>query len=63
MHASVRSRVLPEQRSHLQEWVIAHPKILGSDVYIVAFEFGQWIGLSGSKERDRLDVLGLDRLG
>jgi hypothetical protein len=51
------------ERSHLQEWVIAHPQILGPDVRIIAFEFGQWIGLSGSKERDRLDVLGLDGLG
>jgi hypothetical protein len=51
------------ERSHLQEWVITHPKILGPDVCIIAFEFGQWIGLGGSKERDRLDVLGLDSLG
>jgi hypothetical protein len=51
------------ERSHLQEWVIAHPQILGSDVHVIAFEFGQWIGVSGSRERDRLDVLGLDSLG
>jgi RecB family endonuclease NucS len=51
------------ERSHLQEWVIAHPQILGPDVRIIAFEFGQWIGLSGYKERDRLDVLGLDASG
>jgi hypothetical protein len=51
------------ERSHLQEWVIAHPQILGPDVRVIAFEFGRWIGLSGSKERDRLDVLGLDTSG
>ncbi|WP_291323711.1 endonuclease NucS domain-containing protein [Desulfonatronospira sp.] len=51
------------ERSHLQEWVIAHPQILGSDVLIVAFEFDRWKSFSGQNERDRLDVLGLDKSG
>ena len=51
------------ERSHLQEWVIAHPEILGPDVCIIAFEFGQWIGLSGSKERDRLVLRSLNSVG
>lgn len=51
------------ERDHLQEWVIAHPQVLGPDVKIVAFEFGRWAGASGDLERDRLDVLAIDREG
>lgn len=52
-----------KERQHLQEWVIAHPEVLGVDVRIVAFEFGKWSGSSGGIELDRLDVLGLDADG
>jgi hypothetical protein len=48
------------ERQHLQEWVIAHPEVLGASIKIVAFEFGSWTGHTGEKERDRLDVLALD---
>ena len=49
------------ERNDLQEWVLAHPEILGSDVMVVAFEFDRWkAGATGERERDRLDVLGLD---
>jgi predicted transport protein len=51
------------ERQHLQEWVIAHPAVLGEGVKIVASEFGRWTGATGLPERDRLDVLGLDRDG
>ncbi len=51
------------ERSHLQEWVLAHPEILGADVMIVTFEFDRWRSHSGQEERDRLDVLGLDASG
>lgn len=51
------------ERQHLQEWVIAHPQVLGPDVRIVAFEFGSWSSASGERERDRLDVLALNRDG
>jgi hypothetical protein len=51
------------ERSHLQEWVLAHPQILGDDVLIVTFEFDHWQSSSGQLERDRLDVLGLDKSG
>ncbi|MDQ3152975.1 MAG: DUF5655 domain-containing protein [Actinomycetota bacterium] len=52
-----------KERQHLQEWVIAHPQVLGPDVKIVAFEFGRWAARSGALERDRLDVLALDSAG
>jgi hypothetical protein len=52
-----------KERQHLQEWVIAHPEVLGSSIKIVAFEFGSWTGHTGDKERDRLDVLALDGEG
>jgi hypothetical protein len=51
------------ERAHLQEWVLAHPEMLGPDVKVVAFEFGRWTATSGILARDRLDVLGLDREG
>ncbi|MGY1714358.1 DUF5655 domain-containing protein [Geodermatophilus sp. SYSU D01106] len=52
-----------KERQHLQEWVIAHPQVLGPSVKIVAFEFGSWSGHTGEKEKDRLDVLALDADG
>ncbi len=51
------------ERSHLQEWILAHPQILGPDVRIVAFEFDRWRSHNGQPERDRLDILGLDKSG
>lgn len=51
------------ERSHLQEWVLAHPQILGDDVLVVTSEFGRWVGVDKKVARDRLDVLGLDSTG
>jgi alkylated DNA nucleotide flippase Atl1 len=51
------------ERSDLQEWVISHPEILGDDVLVVTFEFDRWMASTGDRERDRLDVLGIDRGG
>lgn len=50
------------ERDHLQEWVVAHPAILGDDVMIVTVEYDGWI-VDGGAQRDRLDVLALDRSG
>lgn len=47
------------ERSDLQEWVLAHPDILGPDVLVIGFEFDRWRAASGERERDRLDVLGV----
>ena len=35
------------EREHLQEWVLAHPQILGEDLRIVSFEFDRWLAGSG----------------
>lgn len=51
------------ERAHLQEWVLAHPQVLGADMKIIADEFGRWTDHSGAIERDRLDVLGYDKDG
>lgn len=51
------------ERTHLQEWVIANPEMLGRGVMIVTFEFDRWWSSGGTHERDRLDILGLDREG
>ena len=62
----VRATTLPEiglsERQHLQEWVLAHPEILGPGIKVVTFEFDRW-GAAGGDPLDRLDVLGLDRSG
>ena len=59
---------LPEygltERQHLQEWIIAHPEILGEDIFIVAAEYDRWEAeVDGKPESDRLDVLGIDDTG
>lgn len=51
------------EREHLQEWVLAHPEILVSDLLIVSFEFARWEADSRTPNYDRLDVLGLERSG
>lgn len=50
------------ERQHLQEWVIAHPQILGPGILVVAVEYDAWV-VDGDAQRDRLDVLGLDADG
>ncbi len=50
------------ERAHLQEWVVAHPSILGPGVKIVTVEYDGWV-VAGDPRRDRLDVLGLDSDG
>lgn len=46
------------ERRDLQEWVIAHPHILGDNIAIVTFEFDRWWA-SSTAPTDRLDILGL----
>ncbi len=48
------------ERDDLQEWVLAHPEILGPEVKVVTFEFDRWRASSGDRQLDRLDVLGMD---
>lgn len=52
-----------QERGHLQEWVLAHPEILGDDVRIVTCEFDRWATATGEATWERLDVLALDRTG
>jgi hypothetical protein len=47
------------ERAHLQEWIIAHPVILGAGIKIVTVEYDGWV-VAGDAQRNRLDVLGLD---
>ncbi|MDI5965668.1 MGMT family protein [Streptantibioticus silvisoli] len=51
------------ERRHLQEWVIAHPQVLGESVLVVTAEFDRWADADGVPAKDRLDVLGLDATG
>jgi hypothetical protein len=45
------------ERSHPQEWVIAHPEMLGPGVMVVALDFDRWRSAAGTPERDRLECL------
>lgn len=51
------------EREDLQEWVLAHPEIVGSDLKVVSLEFDKWVAAGGVSTFDRLDVLALDRAG
>lgn len=51
------------ERTHLQEWVLQQPEIIGEEVLIITFEFDQWNATGGPAPKDRLDVLGLDSDG
>jgi RecB family endonuclease NucS len=50
------------ERNDLQEWVRAHPQILGRGVKIVTYEFDRWASGAGAQS-DRLDLLGLGQDG
>ena len=52
-----------KERTDLQEWVIAHPEVIGDDVCIVTAEYDQWAADDGQSAKERLDVLGLDASG
>lgn len=51
-----------KERNDLQEWIRAHPDILGLAVRIVTYEFDRWASGTGN-HGDRLDLLGLDEDG
>src|SRR6266545_1752247 len=50
------------ERVHLQEWVKAHPQMLGEDLLLITDEF-DWQNPAGQPTHERLDVLALDRTG
>ena len=47
-----------KERTHLQEWLVKHPKSLGEDLLVIQKEFS---GFSDTNER--LDILALDKSG
>lgn len=50
------------ERQHLQEWIVAHPAILGAGVKVVAVEYDAFV-VGADPQRSRLDILGLDADG
>jgi hypothetical protein len=52
-----------QERAHLQEWILAHPAILGPGVEIITSEFDRWQTSAGDPVLDRLDVLAVDPTG
>lgn len=51
------------ETTHLEQWVVEHPEILGDGVMVVATQFDQWRSDAGDSARERLDILGLDTNG
>lgn len=51
------------ERAHLQEWVIAHPDVLGENLLVVTAEYDRWSSADGVTAKDRLDVLALEPSG
>lgn len=51
-----------KERGHLQEWVLAHPVMLGPGLLVITSECDRWSSARG-RERDRLDVLAFDTDG
>ena len=49
-----------QERAHLQEWILAHPRVLGPDVTVITSEYDRWQTAAGDPVLDRLDILGLD---
>jgi hypothetical protein len=49
--------------THLQDWVLEHPAILGTDAKIITSEFARWQSGTDTAVADRLDVLALDKSG
>jgi hypothetical protein len=54
------SEVDLREREHLQEWVLAHPHVLGVGTTVLTSELADWQTAAGQRVLDRLDVLGLD---
>jgi hypothetical protein len=52
-----------QERAHLQEWILAHPDVIGPGVKIITSEYDRWQTASGNPVLDRLDVLGIDAEG
>lgn len=49
-----------EERRHLQEWILAHPQVLGPDVEVIASEVSDWQHATGARVADGFDILGVD---
>ncbi|MFC4337368.1 hypothetical protein [Salininema proteolyticum] len=51
------------ERRDLQRWLIENPTLLPEDLLIVTEEFADWEAADGTRVRDRLDLLALDKDG
>jgi len=51
------------ETTHLEQWVVENPVVLGEGVMIVARQYSKWSSSEGDLGRERLDVLALDKSG
>lgn len=49
-----------KERTHLQQWILKHPNILGPGTQVITDEFDQWQDPGGQAVKDRLDILAID---
>ncbi len=49
-----------QERAHLQEWVVAHPDVIGPGARIITTEYDRWQTAAGAPVLDRLDILAID---
>ncbi len=52
-----------KERADLQEWVVAHPEVLGDNLLVVTVEYDSWRASDGVASKDRLDVLAMEPSG
>ncbi len=52
-----------KERADLQEWVVAHPEVLGDNLLVVTIEYDSWRASDGVASKDRLDVLAMEPSG
>ena len=51
------------ESTHLEQWVVDNPAILGEGVMIVTRQYAKWSSDDGDLARERLDILALDTSG
>ncbi|MEO9330058.1 DNA-binding protein [Gordonia aurantiaca] len=51
------------ETTHLEQWVVDNPAVLGRGVMIVARQYAKWSSDEGDLGRERLDILALDTSG
>jgi hypothetical protein len=52
-----------QERTHLQEWILANPGVIGPGTEVITSEYDRWQTATGAPVLDRLDILAIDTDG